>query len=184
VVSTTVRWSAQASSRRRASSSTGGVRLQLHTKKPVAAAQNPPTIHRTFFIAFGPLLRCDASCLEYDALRGSDGLDFCRFARPGCGAFVGMAGTATLWVWIRFDLDGCWGSEPGWRLRQWRLLWMRLRLQIPLRVRRRNRVRVRLRLRLRLLLQLRLEGRRRPPGFGWGSRLRERLLRCDRLGKG
>jgi hypothetical protein len=52
LVSATVWWSAQACSRRWASSSTGGLRLEPNTRKPVAAAQNPPTIQITFFIAF------------------------------------------------------------------------------------------------------------------------------------
>jgi len=67
VVSTTVWWSAQACSRRCASSSTGGLRREPRTRKPVAAAQNPPTSQRTFFIEMPPLCNLTFVFWYYDA---------------------------------------------------------------------------------------------------------------------
>ena len=92
--------------------------MRFHTRKPVAAAQNPPTIQKTFFIALLPLSRSDFE-LPGGAMRflnssmhfrGLDAAKFCCVA-DWVEAIAGVAGTTTLWVWIRFDSDGCWELE-------------------------------------------------------------------------
>ena len=86
---------------------TGGVRREPQTRKPVAAAQNPPTIQRTFFIVMPPLcnLTFFVPVLRCASLVGCG--EIVVRCWSAAGAFAGAAGTATLWVWIRFDLDGC-----------------------------------------------------------------------------
>ena len=82
LIQTTVWWSAQACSRRCASSSTGGVRLRLKTRKPVAAAQNAPTIQRTFFIGAAPFFfsfRVRIAALSLQSYDASGGLDAAKF---------------------------------------------------------------------------------------------------------
>lgn len=84
-------WSAQASSRRCASNSTGCERLGLQTKKPAAAAQNPPTIQRTFFI-FGTPFTLTTTM----RLAGLDAAKFCCVAGLRAQAFASAVGRATL----------------------------------------------------------------------------------------
>src|SRR6202041_2972381 len=97
-------WSPQASWSRWASSSTGSVRLREKTRNPVAAAQNPPTIQRTFFIAMTPL---------FDSAPTSLTMWLVGWMRRSSRAFVegvrfvayrGTRVAATLLVWIRFGL--------------------------------------------------------------------------------
>jgi hypothetical protein len=86
------------------------VRLQFQTKKPVAAAQNPPIIQRTFFIELPLFIFYFRSSWHYTALsawmrQGSDVLLVCEWG------FEVVAGTTTLWVWIRFDSVVRWELE-------------------------------------------------------------------------
>src|SRR5258708_4012844 len=85
-----VRWSALASSRRCARSSTGGIRFQFQARKPVAAAQNSPTIQRAFFMVLPPRcvlipILCTTMRLTRWRLRNSDVLLVCVWRFRGCG---------------------------------------------------------------------------------------------------
>src|SRR5437899_8196087 len=97
-------WSAQASSRRYASSSTEGVRLRDHVRKPSVAALNPQIVQRNFAIFFSstPLFCESSSHSVSDAERGKD-------VSSGEEIFGRLQAGTTIDAWIRDGWDGCWG---------------------------------------------------------------------------
>jgi hypothetical protein len=80
--------------------------LQFHTRKPVAAAQNPPTIQRTFFITLPPLcvlMPIFLDYLDYDAPRRLDAAKFWSVAGGGLRLSRVTRERLHFRVWIRFD---------------------------------------------------------------------------------